>query len=217
MALKPKTHFKYLFAVDSETTGVCIGNKDALLRLDDEGNEIERHQALSWGIIITDAETMKPVETVYIEVKWNESSKAQREADPKFGTYAENIHGLTFDYLEENGVDEEEALVLIANLIIKYWGNTRPMNCLGHNVHFDIRFLSDLLDRFGIDTRFSQRHIDSFTIGMSMWDCYDSDELFSLVCGGTERKDHNALEDIQLTLEAVRTTRNLFKAMLDGE
>jgi len=211
MAFRKKTDFKYIYAHDCETTGVCISNKDPLFR---ESNG-ERHQAISWGIIIVDSDTYEPIEEVYIMVKWNEESKAQRAADPEFGTYAEKIHGLTFDYLEEHGVDEEEAVEIIANLIIKYWGTSRPLNCLGHNVAFDNRFLQDLLERFGLDMRFSQRHIDSFAIGHCCWKTNDSDELFDLVTGAA-RTEHNALEDIQLTLESCRTTRNLFQAMLDG-
>jgi len=212
MARRKKTHFNNIFAFDVETTGVCVGNNDPLYRESDG----ERHQALSWGLIIADADTLEPIEKKYIEVKWNDSSREQRIRDPEFGMYAEKIHGLTFDYLEENGIDEEDAVIEIANLILKYWGTSSPLNCLGHNVHFDIRFLKDLLDRYDIDLRFSQRHVDSFAVGFTCWETYDSDELFDLVCGST-RKAHNSLDDIELTLESIRTTRNLFKAMLDGD
>lgn len=208
--IKPrkKTHFKYIFAVDSETTGVCIGNNDPLYR-ESTG---EHHQALSWGIMVVDCDTLLPVEELYLEVKWNETSIKQQEADPKFGTYAENIHGLKRDYLEENGIDEEEAVIQIAGLISKYWGTSRPLNCLGHNVAFDIRFLHELLERYGIDLRFSQRHVDSFGVGFTAWEAYDSDELFALTSDNV-RTEHNSLEDIKLTLESIRTTREVFKLL----
>jgi len=212
MAVRKKSHFKYILAIDCETTGVCIRNNDPLLNTETG----ERHQAISWGIIVADADTLEPVEELYLEIKWNEESKRQRAERPKFGKYAEGIHGLTFEYLEENGIDEEEAVTQIVNLIVKFWGTTRPLNLLAHNVAFDRRHLSDLFDRFKLDLTFSSRHVDSFAIGFTNWRCYDSDELFALVCEA-ERKDHNALEDIQLTLESVRTTRKLFEAMLDAD
>jgi len=106
----PPGYFKYIFAIDCETTGL---DKTTL-------NPSLGHQAISWGIIVADAETLVPVEKLYLEVKWNDESKAAKEQDPTFGTIASDIHGLTFDYLEENGITEEEAVLKIAELIVKY-------------------------------------------------------------------------------------------------
>jgi len=139
----------------------------------------ERHQAVSGGFIVADAKTYEPIEKLYLEIKWND------------------------------GVEEEEAVMEIANLIIKYWGTSSPLNCLGHNVHFDIRFLKDMFKRHDLNLRVSQRNIDSFTLGHTLWNAHDSDELFNLLIG-SERKNHNALEDIEMTLESIAISRNLF-------
>lgn len=210
MATRRNTHFKKILAADCETTGVCIRNDDPIYR---ESNG-ERHQALSWGFIVADADTLEPIEELYLEVKWNEESKRQRDKDPKFGSFAEGIHGLTFDHLEKHGMEEEEAVTEIANLIVKHFALS-PISILGHNVEFDRSHLRSLMRRYSIDVPFAQRNVDTFSLGMVCWDAFDSNELFDIVSGET-REAHNAMEDIRLTLEAARTTKNLFKQLLDG-
>lgn len=202
-------NFEFILGLDCETTGVCVKNNDPLYNKKTK----EKHQALSWGFLVIDALTYKVIEKLYLEVKWNEESIQQKEKDPEFGQYAVNIHGLSQDYLDVNGVDEEEAVRQIANLIIKYWGTSSPLNCLGHNVHFDIRFLQDVFERHELTLRFSQRHVDSFSLAHPLWNAHNSDELFNLLVG-TERKDHNALEDIEMTLESIKVTRDLFTKFL---
>ena len=101
----PKGYFKYILAVDSETTG--------LNKVKNEGDVSDGHQAVSWGLIVADAETLIPVEKLYLEVKWNEQSKRRKELDPEFGVTASSIHGLSYSYLEENGIDEADAVVQI--------------------------------------------------------------------------------------------------------
>lgn len=198
-------NFDYLFGLDFETTGVCVKNDDPLYNK----KTGERHQAVSGGFIVADAKTYEPIEKLYLEIKWNDESYRQKEQRPDFGDFATGIHGLSREYLDLNGVDEEEAVTDIANLIIKYWGTSSPLNCLGHNVHFDIRFLKDMFQRYDLNLRVSQRNIDSFTLGHALWGANDSDELFNLLID-TKRKEHNALEDIEMTLESIAISRNLF-------
>ena len=109
---KPRGYFENLLAIDCETTGLDWNG-------DDPSNG---HQAVSWGIIVANGITLEPIEELYLEIKYNEFSRKAREADPNFGVAAANIHGLTFDYLEQHGIDEVEAVEKIGNLIIKYWG-----------------------------------------------------------------------------------------------
>src|SRR5277367_2257523 len=102
---KPRGAFDYMIAIDCETTGLCLNHVSPVFN-EKTG---ERHQAISWGVIVADAKTLKPVEKLYVEIKWNKASKAQRKENSSFGTKAEQIHGLDFQYLEKNGVSEEEA------------------------------------------------------------------------------------------------------------
>jgi len=207
-----RNNFKYLLGVDFETTGVCMGQENPVFNV----KTGERHQAVSGGFLVIDGETLEIVDELYVEIKWNDESFNQLEMNDNFGSFAEKIHGLSLEYLENSGVFEEEAVEQIANLIVKYWGTDSPISMLGHNVQFDRYFLRDLLERYDLPFKYSQRNVDSFTLGFTNWRAYDSDELFSIT-SGTERTDHNALEDIKLTLQAVRVTRNLFEEMLDNK
>ena len=202
-------YFKYLFAVDSETTGLCFKNyshNENVVHNPDSG---EHHQALSWGIMVVDASTFKVLEKEYIPVKWNENTKRQRAADPSFGKRAEEIHGLTYEHLEQVGFDEKDAVVKIGQLIMKYFGTDNAIKLLGHNVMFDMQFLRELFQRYGINLKFGTRIYDSNALSFGTVGAWNSDDLFSTM-GFATRKSHNALEDIEMTVEMFRITKALW-------
>lgn len=198
---KPRGYFKKILAIDCETTGLNFDTDDSSIG----------HQALSWGIIVADAKTLKPIEELYVEIKWNNESKLSKEINPEFGAAASNIHGLTSEYLEEHGVSEEEAVVLITNLILKHWGPTIQVKILGHNVKFDISFLVAMLRRYNIEIPISHRTYDSNSVGFITVGSYTSDALFDIM-GFDARSSHNALEDIRMTLESCRRIRVLWNS-----
>jgi len=201
---KPVGSLDYVLAIDSETTGLKFGADDPS----------EGHQAVSWGVIVADAYTLKPVEELYIEIKWNDTSIKSREKDPKFGKRAEEIHGLTQSYLEKNGVSEEDAAVQIAELIMKYWGPTVSVKTLGHNVHtFDMPFLRAMLRRVGIEVKFGGRHYDTNSAGFIAFGTFNSDDLFSLI-GYEARDNHNALDDAKMALGSARAIRTIMDAAM---
>ncbi len=207
---KTRGSFDYLLAIDCETTGLCLNSPSPVFNQ----RTFEQHQAISWGVIVADAHTLQPVEKLYVEVKWNDASKKQRKEDSSFGTKAEQIHGLDFQYLEKNGVSEEEAVAQIGNLIVKYWGPTVSIRTLGHNVHlFDLPFLRDLFERHDISLSFGNRHYDTNSIGFATFKSFTSDELFEAV-GFEARGDHNALTDAEQALEATRIIRTIFQAAI---
>jgi len=194
----PQGYFKYILAIDSETTGFTKGRDPSV-----------GHQAISWGIIVADAHTLIPVEKLYLEIKWNDGSKAARADHPSFSVTASDIHGLTYNYLEENGIAEEDAVLLIAELILKYWGPTQQLHCLGHNIEFDIAFLDSMFKRYGIDLYFSSRQYDSNSMGFVAVESFTSNSFFDTM-GFPPRDAHNALQDIEQTLESCRRIRVLW-------
>lgn len=202
---KPRGYFDFLLAMDCETTGLSYNTDDASIG----------HQAVSWGIIVADAKTLKPIEELYVEIKWNEQSVAARNQDPKFGKTAEKIHGLTFDHLDQNGMDESEAVLLIGSLIMKYWGPTVSIRTLGHNVHlFDLPFFRAMFRRHGIELSFGNRHYDTNSIGFVAFDTFNSDDLFERV-GFDLRGTHNALDDAKMALESARRIRVLCQSAVE--
>jgi len=196
----PKGYFEKILAMDCETTGLNF----------ESDNPSDGHQAISWGIIVADAHTLKPIEELYLEIKWNDESRAMKEKDPNFGIDAAAIHGLTFKYLEKNGVTEEEGVTQIANIIINHWGPTSQVKTLGHNVHmFDLPFLRAMFRRHGIDIPIGSRHYDSNSAGFCTVGSYTSDGLFETM-GFNARDSHNSLEDARMALESCRLIKELW-------
>ena len=204
---KPIGWFQYVLAIDCETTGLCFNSDDP----SHDPKTGEKHQAVSWGIIVADSETLKPIEDLYVEIKWNDNSINQRNNDPQFGKRAEGIHGLSYSYLEGNGIDEEEAVLKIGELILKYWGPENSIRTLGHNVHmFDLPFLRDLFRRHGVHLKFGNRHYDTNSGGFMSFGTWNSNDLFTEV-GFDERGEHNALEDAHMALDSARIIRTVFQ------
>ena len=212
MSKPPRGYFKYFLAIDCETTGLCFKSDSPVY----DPNSEERHQAISWGVLVVDSTTLEVVEKLYVEIKWNERSIEQRKLNPKFGTFAEKVHGLSFEHLDQYGMDEEEAVAEIVSMVMKYWGPTVGIVTCGHNVHtFDMPFLRDMCRRHGIELKFNNRHVDTNSIGFACWQTYNSDDMFDIL-GFEDRKEHNALTDIEQTLEAVRVSRIIVQDAING-
>jgi len=197
---KPRGYFKYLLAMDCETSGIAFGGDDP------SSNDNQTFQSVSWGFIVLEGGTLKEVERLYLEIKW--------DGESNWDSGAENVHGLSKAHLEERGLTKEEAACEIANLIIKYWGPDAPICPLGHNVLFDVAFLKRLMRENGVGLKFGNRIVDSNSVGYIMLDTYNSDDLF-IETGQHERKEHNSLEDIEMTVEALRRMKLIFNAGLE--
>lgn len=193
---KPTGYYEKFIAIDCETSGLKYNGDDPS----------EGFQSVSWGVIVADAKTLKPIEELYVEIKWNGESE--------WASGAQKVHGLSKEYLDENGMTEEEAVIAIGGLITKHFG-VSSIKCLGHNVaSFDIWFLKRLFRKFDIELKFGNRHIDTSSIGFVNWEVFTSDALFEAV-GYDDRGAHNSLEDARMALEAARRTRVLFQSILD--
>lgn len=191
----------FILAVDCETTGLAPTSLDPTQEASGK-----TYQAIQWGICVLNYDpeaddTFDVVDHYERNVKWNGTSEWSAEA--------ERVHGLSKEHLEQTGVDEEEAAVEIAELIMKYW-NKSPVIVLGHNVHFDKCFLHGLLTKFEIPVRFSNRVIDTNTIGMVFDGTTNSNELFEKY-GFEDRQEHNALQDILQTVYVARQARKKYR------
>jgi hypothetical protein len=201
---KPRGYFEKILAMDCETTGLAVNQDDPSYN----SKTKEEYQAISWGLIVADAQTLLPIEKMYIEVQWNKEAV--------WDMRAQRIHGLSKEHLEVNGFTEEEAVEAIGTLIMKHWGPEVRIGTLGHNVHsFDLWFFKRLFRRHGIELSFGSRHVDTSSIGFVNWEVYTSDQLFEAV-GYEDRGEHNALQDAEQSLEAARLTRLLFKKCIEA-
>lgn len=193
---KPIGYMKNILAMDCETSGLTYNGDDPSVD----------HQSLSWGFVVADSKTLKPIEKLYVEIKWDGKSKWDKRA--------EKVHGLTKEHLEKNGVTEQEAVELIGSLILKYWGPENCIHTLGHNVtSFDLWFLRRLFRNQGVELKFGNRHYDTNTIGWIATDSYTSRQFFESM-GLQYGEVHNALTDTELALEAARRVKLVLQRAL---
>lgn len=197
MAIRPQGWFNKFLAIDCETSG---------LNFDHTNPDItDGYQSVSWGLIVSDLKTMKPIDELYVEIKWDGESKWHHKA--------ERVHGLSKEYLAANGMDSEEAAIEIAQFIGSHFDVDETIVCMGHNVaRFDIPFLKKLLIKHDFPFSISHRCLDSSSLAAMTIGTFTSQEMFDYL--GIERgKVHNALEDCRATLKACRLIRKMF---LDG-
>jgi len=208
-------YFDKVLAVDVETSGIVRSSGNPCVNLKNG----EYYQMVSVGMAIADTETLKPVDTLYIEIKWDGKSLWNAGAEKK--------HGLSKEYLARNGKTDVEALAEIVGFISTYWdinaeySKDRIVHCLGTNVaSFDIFFLRNLFDRYDVPFfPVSNQVIDTNTIGWATMGMFTSDKLFEAI--GIKRDKHNSLEDALLSLEAARRIRKMcgvldFESMFEG-
>lgn len=198
---------KYGLCIDWETSGSVWG-----------GDSSKKYQGISFGAIVFETSSFTAVKKLFLNVKFD-SSKYE------WADEAEKIHGLTREYLEDNGVEQENAAVALAELILEYWGPDSKVMLLGHNTEFDRRFTNQLLNSIEIEfsvekeTFFSswiQLHhvvLDTSAVGFVTLGLFKSDALFEKI-GFEERGAHNALQDAEQTLETCGAIRELVNLSL---
>lgn len=204
---KPRGYFKYSLAIDCETSGLAIGSDDPSY----DPKTGDTYQAVSWGLIVVDTDTLKTVEKLYLEVQWDGVSKWNEQA--------ERIHGLSKEHLKQHGLTVEQAVVEIGELILKYWGPTSPVSLIGHNVTtFDLYFFRRMMRSQGVNIKIANRHVDTNSIGYAVFNTYNSDDLFELV--GLPKRDpnnHNALTDASNALQVVKVVRKIYNHILSEQ
>jgi hypothetical protein len=202
----------YGLCLDWETSGSTWGGDSSI-----------KYQGLSFGAIIFDAKTFKPVEKLYREIQF-EPTKYE------WNMGAQAIHGLTQEYLLEHGVTQQEAAIDLASLILKYFGDAKEARVMfmGHNPEFDRLFTNQLLNvielEFSINrsTNFEgwiQMHhvmLDTSALGFITLGLYKSDLLFEKI-GFAERADHNALTDAEQTLETCAVIREIVNSVMEPQ
>ena len=171
------------------------------------GDSTIDYQGLSFGAIIFDTKTFKEIDSIYVEMKFDDTKY-------KWSAEAEAIHGMSREYLEEHGVTREEGLAELLNLILKHFGpNPGKILFLGHNCQFDIDFTLQLCRDFGMELIPFHVILDSASTGFILSGMYKSNDIFECFAGVT-RDTHNALDDARACLTSVQTMREIFQAGL---
>lgn len=188
---------KFALAIDWETSGYSYPNF------------AEKHQGVAFGAIIFDIHTLDPVEEIYVEIKY----------DSKYvwDSGAERVHGLSRSYLEKNGISQPEAALELGNLILKYFGTEDQPMILAHRAYFDIAFTTQLMKTIDVDIQFHPTPIDTSVFGTILMETSKSDTIFQTLGIIHRAKEHNALEDIRITLLALKKMKELFIAGVISE
>jgi len=188
---------QFLLALDTETSGVNKG----------PGDPSTGHQIVSYGALIIDSQTFEIVDELYVEI----------QHDSKFGwnAEAEAVHGLSKEHLAANGVTLEEGAVLLLGFISKWMGQGMSVVGVGHRFHFDQYFVNSMLNEAGCELWWDRVVIDTAAIGGAFINVTGSNFLFEAV-GLPARTLHNSLEDIKMTVAALKFLKNIFISGLEN-
>lgn len=195
-----------LFASHAPRWGLCFDWETS--GSDWNGDSSITYQGLSLGMAVFDTRTFDVVGELYLERKFDASRYL-------WSKEAEAIHGLSREYLDANGLDEEEFVVQTIEFIIKYFGPNPVIMCMGHNIPYDLKFMSQLLSPHGL--MFRPYHVLLDTAGVSFinFTTHKSDHLFQ-IAGVGERDTHNALIDVYMTIAAAKFMRDLVEEAVNG-
>lgn len=193
---KPKGYFEKLLILDCETSGLINGDNSAI-----NSKTGEYCQAVSMGLIVVNSTTLAKIDELYVEIQWDGKSQ--------WHDRAQQVHGLTKQYLKEHGVPRYEAVELIGNFILYNFGPDTAITVAAHNPHFDVAFLRELMESEGIVLKFSHRKVDTNSIGFAVFNTYTSDQLFELIGITRDPKNHNALDDARGVLKVLQTVKTL--------
>lgn len=187
----------FALAIDWETSGYRAPSKQG-------DTYCELHQGLSFGAKIVDMRSLDVVDELYLEIQYNPKYKWEEGAA--------RVHGLTKERLAK-GVTQEDAAIQLANLIMKYFGINEVI-LIGHRVYFDKDFTNQLFDVIDIKVTWHPTLIDVSAISTIMLEMSKSEDIFQAL-GMPPRTDHNAMEDISMSLEVLRILkRYLINGML---
>lgn len=180
---------------DFETSGSSWGEDSSI-----------NHQALSLGMAVFNTRTFEVIDDLYIEMKFDSSKY-------RWSDEAEAIHGLTREYLEENGLSNEDAVIAVCEFLLKYFGPNPTIMVMGHNIDYDLLFMKQLLQPHNMMFHVHNVKIDTAGVSFVNFVTYKSDHLFELT-GVGERDTHNALADVYMTIGAAKFMRDLVESAL---
>jgi DNA polymerase III epsilon subunit-like protein len=136
-----------------------------------------------------------------------------------------DVHGMS---REEITSPDKQSLESLMKSLLSWVEGCDNHTMAGHNVHFDLDFVTDSFRRYDLKNVFQQRVVDTHSLTwMHMvkqgnerptkdkHSAISSDFVFKYVGINYQRGDHNALEDAKLTAEAI--SRLLYDEKLLGE
>lgn len=179
------------------------------------------YQGIQLGLVIADNETFEEVASTKITIKFDSKYKWEDKA--------QQIHGLSREYLEEHGCTREEAAIAVIEFMLEHFNkdvlfmlvdgpvdrNSHRVCFGGHNLEFDISHFKALLEEVGFGVDEHHVKLNTTVLGFHATGMYRSDDLFQLF-GAEKRGDHDALEDTRQALAVARGIKALITAGLEA-
>lgn len=140
-----KTDADFYLSIHVETTG---------LNSNIDQNVNEGHSIVAIGVSVCDKDFNK----VDDKIIFIDSGLNNEEIVPEF-------NGITKEFLSEEGISEEDAVIEFANFILEYFSPNDNIVCLGQNVqYFCIPFLKELLYKYEVYINFACNALDVFSL-----------------------------------------------------
>lgn len=186
---------EYGLCIDWETSGS-----------DFDGDSSVEHQGIAFGAAIFKTSDFSIKDKMRRYIQFDDKRY-------KWTDRAEKIHGLTREFLKENGETQEQAAADLGNFVFTYFGPTPKVLMLGHNVDFDIAFTKQLLEPYEIMFKMHHVKLDTAAAGLIAFNMFKSDQLFDAI-GLEKRGDHDPLQDVEYTIELAKSIRLLINSAL---
>lgn len=136
----------YYLSIHVETTGINTVVDEPI----NKGHEI-----VCLSAVICEKKTFKQIDEICIFI------------DHGIDKIGSEWHGITVPFLEEEGVDEETAVLEFSNFILQYFNPDVSIITMGQNVHsFVLPFVKDLLYRNEVYIYFSSNSLDVFSLSV---------------------------------------------------
>lgn len=173
--------------------------------------EVQDGQGIQIGAVVYDRTTYEEVASYTRYIKFDHNKSRWQKA-------AEDIHHITREFLDEEGITQEEAAIEFLDFLNTWFGSKDPIHFLGLNSKFDIGFTNQLLKVIGCTFGHKEpglscvklHHIvmDLQPLAMALFGVYKSDDIFAL-CGYEKRGAHSAIEDIRMTVGSMKHIQEL--------
>lgn len=199
-----KSFSPYYLALHVETTGM---NTDVTKSV------AEGHKIVALAAAVCDKETFKEVDSKIIFFETDETDNY------KIGY---EYHGISVDFLNENGVDEETAIEEFISFVAEYFTLEYSIITMGQHGHaFVIPFIKQWLHQHEVYLKFSVCSLDVFSITVVSLDETNINELISIFGNVDEleqeqqRKEYKCLLKVKTYIEVFRRLKKIWNKTLE--
>ena len=197
------TRSNYYLSLHVETTGVNYDDPSAPV--------YEGHDIVALAAAVCEKDTFKKVDEIIVFFT----------QDPDRKDIGTRWHGITAAFLDEEGVDEIEAIEEFVSFLLDYFDVSESIICMGQNVHaFALPFIKNWLYSNEVFLKFSTCSLDVFSLTVATIGETSIEELIDTfgevenMKGFQQRQEYACLLKVQVFIEAFRRIDKLCRNMI---